>query len=134
LRTTTLPFDLLAWCRRMSSDGINPIKAAEAAELLGVSESGYYAIEARCRTRSNCNATVVRLAMLLEQFKNVTGGAPIALPTARLAANRLPRTGRLVGPLFLEARLEAPTLTTMISTSPTQSNGGRRRGRPPAAE
>jgi hypothetical protein len=76
LRTTTLPFDLLDWCRRMSPDGKTPIRNIEAAEMLGVSESGYRAMERRCRERGEVQATVVKLAELLEWRKNLLKGQP----------------------------------------------------------
>lgn len=66
MHLTTLPFDLLAWCRRMSPDGV-PISAARAAELLGVSTSGYYALERRNRRTGHAAATLVKLAQLLER-------------------------------------------------------------------
>lgn len=66
MRTTTLPFDLLAWCRRMSGDD-RPITAAEAADLLGVSTSGYRAIEKRASETGEVQATYVKLAQLLEE-------------------------------------------------------------------
>ena len=67
MRTTTLPFDLLAWCERMSGDPKRPITAAEAAELLGVSTSGYRAIERRASDTGRVQAVYVKLAELLEE-------------------------------------------------------------------
>jgi hypothetical protein len=65
---TTLPFDLTAWCRRMSP-GAYPLPAKTAAELLGVSPSGYYAIEKRNRATGRAAATLVKLAEALEREK-----------------------------------------------------------------
>lgn len=63
---TTLPFDLMAWCRRMSPDAY-PLPAAVAAGLLGVSLSGYYGIEKRNRDTGRAAATLVLLAQALER-------------------------------------------------------------------
>lgn len=68
MKTTTVPFDLLAWCRRMSATG-EPISAGEAAEMLGVSKAGYYSIEARNRKTGRAQATLVKLAEALEREK-----------------------------------------------------------------
>lgn len=66
MNTTQLPFDLLAWCRRMSSTD-TPISAQEAADFLGISRAGYYAMERRNRVHGTASATIVKLATLLEE-------------------------------------------------------------------
>ena len=68
MRTTSLPFDLLAWCRRMSST-TRPITGVQAADMLGISVSAYRALEKRCADTGEIQATYVKMAQLLEAEK-----------------------------------------------------------------
>ena len=72
MRTTTLPFDLLAWRRRMA------LTQAQAADALGLSLSGYAQAEYRATDRPNnpTNATVAKLAIMLERMVATYGAEP----------------------------------------------------------
>ena len=68
---TTTPFDLATWRHRMGALRRLPgaITQAEAADLLGMSLSGYKRAEYRCQDRdaTPCNKTVALLAQMLER-------------------------------------------------------------------
>lgn len=77
MRTTTVPFDLIAWAVRMGAlagkrtrKGLaKSLTQDEAASLLGLSQSGYKALERRNQERPGfpCNKTVAELARCRER-------------------------------------------------------------------
>ena len=60
MRTTTAPFDLRAWRHRLR------LTQAGAAELLGMSTSGYGSAEYRSDDRGECGKTLALLAQEIE--------------------------------------------------------------------